>query len=68
MMPNDPQDPVAQAKELGRIVAPYLTVYVALQLAAARYQGHSAMPSSKEWRTGVLVESLEDALILLKVI
>jgi len=68
-MPNDPTpDELAKLQEVGRIIAPFLTVYIATQLAAVRYQGPSGMPSSESWRRGVLVESLRDAQILLEVI
>lgn len=59
---------LAQARELGRLTAPFLTVYVATQLVCARFSAPSGMPASPEWRAGVIRESIDDALQILKVI
>lgn len=52
-------------RELGRIAAPFLTIYIAVHLAAARYGGTHL---NETYRKQILDECLEDAVYLLKVI
>lgn len=64
-MPDVTED---QMHEIGKLLAPFLTIYVATQLTAARYQGLAGQPSSAEWRQRVLAESCRDAIELMKII
>lgn len=67
-MVDQPTDPeLAKIKEGGRLIAPFLTVWAATTLAAARMQG-DPLCASAERRQQILDDSIKDALHLLRVI
>jgi len=65
-MTEDPE--LERLRAAGKFIGPYVILHVATQLIAARYQGPSVMPSSQEWRAGVITESVKDALALMKLV
>jgi hypothetical protein len=67
-MPPSDDPEVARIREFGKIIAPYVVIHIATALTAARYNGPSAMPSSQDWRTGVITDSVKDALHMMKLV
>jgi len=67
MPPSDDAE-LDRLRQFGKIVAPYVVLHIATALATARYSGPSGMPSSEDWRTGVITDSVKDAIRMMKLV
>jgi len=67
-MPPSDDPELERIRAMGKIIAPYVVLHIATGLAAARYHGPSGMPSSEDWRTGVITDSVKDAIRMMKLV
>jgi hypothetical protein len=63
------EDPIEQARELGRLMAPFLTIYIATQLAATRLGALQQTHYLEEkLRREILDQCLADARYVIQVL